>query len=202
LYEALAQLEAALGAWRQPAAQPAPSGISDEVPPLRYQRAADGALPQRYDALEFSQEFDRVLVAATPPLRRLPSLASSGLAFQLEAPYAPSGDQPAAIAGLVSALRAGAPRLQLKGATGTGKTFVMASVVAQMNLPTLVLAPNKVLAAQLCGELRAFFPHNAVTYFVSHFDHYRPEAYKASTWRADDWSSGPPALLPAALGRR
>lgn len=183
-YEALARLEAALGAWGPPApdhptaSEHALAGGDD---PLRSRRAADGAPAQRYDTLEPPMVVDGVGASAAPPARRLQSIASSGLAFQLEAPYAPSGDQPAAIAGLVSALRAGAPRLQLKGATGTGKTFVMASVVAQMNVPTLVLAPNKVLAAQLCGELRAFFPNNAVTYFVSHFDHYRPEAYKAST---------------------
>ncbi|KAG8461554.1 hypothetical protein KFE25_001158 [Diacronema lutheri] len=99
--------------------------------------------------------------------------------FELCAPYEPSGDQSAAIDALCTQLRAGAPRVALRGATGTGKTFAMASVIARLDRAALVLAPNKVLAAQLCAELRAFFPRNSVHYFASNFDYYRPEAFNA-----------------------
>lgn len=99
--------------------------------------------------------------------------------FSLEAPYPPQGDQPAAIRALMGGLQADPPRRfqTLRGCTGTGKTFVMANIIARTNRPTLVLAPNKTLAAQLCNELRAYFPRNRVEYFVSFYDHYCPEAY-------------------------
>ncbi|MEN9255103.1 MAG: excinuclease ABC subunit UvrB, partial [Gloeomargarita sp. SZTDM-1c_bins_89] len=97
--------------------------------------------------------------------------------FHLQAPFAPTGDQPQAIAQLVRGLQAGYRYQTLLGATGTGKTFVMANVIAQVGRPTLVLAHNKTLAAQLCNELREFFPHNAVEYFISYYDYYQPEAY-------------------------
>ncbi len=99
--------------------------------------------------------------------------------FQLEAPYTPKGDQPAAIEAMVRAVDAGERYQTLLGATGTGKTFSIANVIAQTGRPTLVLAHNKTLAAQLCNELREFFPNNAVEYFISYYDYYQPEAYVA-----------------------
>ncbi len=97
--------------------------------------------------------------------------------FRLHAPYQPTGDQPQAIRQLVAGLRRGFRHQVLLGATGTGKTFTMASVIAQMQMPALVLAHNKTLAAQLYAEFKAFFPENAVEYFVSYYDYYQPEAY-------------------------
>jgi excinuclease ABC subunit B len=97
--------------------------------------------------------------------------------FQLHAPYEPRGDQPEAIAGLVAGVEAGERYQTLLGATGTGKTFTIANVIARTGRPTLVLAHNKTLAAQLCNELREFFPNNAVEYFISYYDYYQPEAY-------------------------
>jgi excinuclease ABC subunit B len=97
--------------------------------------------------------------------------------FTLVAPYPPRGDQPQAIRTLVDSLRKGHRHQTLLGATGTGKTFTMASVIAELGKPALVISPNKTLAAQLCAEFREFFPQNAVEYFVSYFDYYQPEAY-------------------------
>jgi excinuclease ABC subunit B len=97
--------------------------------------------------------------------------------FQLVAPFKPTGDQPTAIEKLVTGLEAQHRYQTLLGATGTGKTFTIAATIAQHQKPTLVLAHNKTLAAQLCNELRQFFPHNAVEYFVSYYDYYQPEAY-------------------------
>lgn len=102
-------------------------------------------------------------------------------AFKLTAPYQPTGDQPQAIDQLVQGLKAGDKEQTLLGVTGSGKTFTMANVIARVNRPTLVLAHNKTLAAQLCSEFRAFFPENAVEYFVSYYDYYQPEAYIATT---------------------
>ena len=101
--------------------------------------------------------------------------------FHLVSPYQPTGDQPEAIAQLVEGIRRGDREQTLLGVTGSGKTFTIANVIAQVNKPTLVLAHNKTLAAQLCGEFREFFPNNAVEYFVSYYDYYQPEAYIAST---------------------
>ncbi len=101
--------------------------------------------------------------------------------FQLVSPYKPTGDQPEAIAALVNGLRKGDREQTLLGVTGSGKTFTMANVIAQVNRPTLVLAHNKTLAAQLCSEFKEFFPHNAVEYFVSYYDYYQPEAYIPTT---------------------
>ncbi len=98
-------------------------------------------------------------------------------AFRLHSDYAPSGDQPEAIASLVEGLEDGLAHQTLLGVTGSGKTFTMANVVQQLQRPTLVMAPNKTLAAQLYGEFKAFFPDNAVEYFVSYYDYYQPEAY-------------------------
>jgi len=97
--------------------------------------------------------------------------------FHIESPYAPAGDQPAAIDALVRRLREGEKHNVLLGVTGSGKTFTIANVIQQMGLPTLVMSHNKTLAAQLYSELKSFFPHNAVEYFVSYFDYYQPEAY-------------------------
>ena len=101
--------------------------------------------------------------------------------FQLEAPYVPTGDQPEAIAKLVDGLKSGLREQILLGVTGSGKTFTMANVIAQLNRPTLVLAHNKTLAAQLCSEFKEFFPHNAVEFFISYYDYYQPEAYIAAS---------------------
>ncbi len=101
--------------------------------------------------------------------------------FQLVSSYKPTGDQPQAIAKLVEGIQRGDREQTLLGVTGSGKTFTMANVIAQVQKPTLVLAHNKTLAAQLCSEFREFFPHNAVEYFVSYYDYYQPEAYIATT---------------------
>ncbi len=97
--------------------------------------------------------------------------------FQLVAPFAPAGDQPKAIAALVAGIREGRQHQCLMGVTGSGKTFTMANVIEQVQMPTLVISHNKTLAAQLYSEFREFFPHNAVHYFVSYYDYYQPEAY-------------------------
>jgi excinuclease ABC subunit B len=101
--------------------------------------------------------------------------------FRLVSDHQPCGDQPAAIETLVAGLDEGAPHQVLLGITGSGKTFTIANVIARCNRPTLVLAPNKTLAAQLFGELRKLFPENAVEYFVSYYDYYQPEAYVPSS---------------------
>ncbi|MBE9040834.1 excinuclease ABC subunit UvrB [Oscillatoriales cyanobacterium LEGE 11467] len=98
-------------------------------------------------------------------------------AFHLQAPFQPTGDQPQAIAQLIASLNAKHQNQTLLGATGTGKTFSIASVIEKIGKPTLILAHNKTLAAQLCNEFRQFFPNNAVEYFVSYYDYYQPEAY-------------------------
>ena len=97
--------------------------------------------------------------------------------FKIKADFTPSGDQPEAIAALVKGLRGGLAYQTLLGATGSGKTFTIAQVIEQVQLPTLVIAPNKILAAQLCSEFKEFFPENAVEYFISYYDYYQPEAY-------------------------
>src|SRR5690606_34249481 len=91
--------------------------------------------------------------------------------------FKPAGDQPVAIAQLVEGLEAGLSHQTLLGVTGSGKTFTIANVIQQVQRPTIVMAPNKTLAAQLYGEFREFFPNNAVEYFVSYYDYYQPEAY-------------------------
>ena len=101
--------------------------------------------------------------------------------FELAAPFVPTGDQPQAITDLVNGVNWGLREQTLLGVTGSGKTFTMASVIEKLNRPTLVLAHNKTLAAQLCSEFREFFPNNAVEYFISYYDYYQPEAYIAHT---------------------
>ncbi|WP_110667415.1 excinuclease ABC subunit UvrB [Salinicola halophilus] len=101
--------------------------------------------------------------------------------FKIQSNYQPAGDQPAAIEGLIKGLGAGLSHQTLLGVTGSGKTFTMANVVERLQRPTIVLAPNKTLAAQLYGEFKSFFPDNAVEYFVSYYDYYQPEAYVPSS---------------------
>ena len=97
--------------------------------------------------------------------------------FQLKSSFQPTGDQPQAIKALVEGLDAGMRYQTLLGVTGSGKTFTMANVIANVNRPTLILEPNKTLAAQICSEMREFFPDAAVEFFVSYYDYYQPEAY-------------------------
>ena len=101
--------------------------------------------------------------------------------FELVSEYAPTGDQPQAIEQLVKGFQEGNQCQTLLGVTGSGKTFTMANVIAQLNKPTLIIAHNKTLAAQLYGEFKEFFPNNAVEYFVSYYDYYQPEAYVPSS---------------------
>ena len=101
--------------------------------------------------------------------------------FQVKSNFQPAGDQPTAIEGLVTGINAGLTAQTLLGVTGSGKTFTVANVVAELQRPTIVLAHNKTLAAQLYGEFREFFPNNSVEYFVSYYDYYQPEAYVPSS---------------------
>src|SRR5881227_3248552 len=102
-------------------------------------------------------------------------------AFDLQAPFAPAGDQPKAIAELTAGLARGDRFQTLLGVTGSGKTMTVANVIVNHGRPTLVLSHNKTLAAQLYGEIKSFFPHNAVEYFISYYDYYQPEAYVPSS---------------------
>lgn len=101
--------------------------------------------------------------------------------FELISDYQPTGDQPEAIAQLTEGIRQHVPAQTLLGVTGSGKTFTIANVIKNINKPTLILSHNKTLAAQLYGEFKNFFPHNAVEYYVSYYDYYQPEAYIPST---------------------
>ena len=101
--------------------------------------------------------------------------------FKLIADYKPGGDQPRAIQELAEGIDRGQQHQTLLGVTGSGKTFTMANVIEQRQMPALVISHNKTLAAQLYGEIKGFFPENAVEYFVSYYDYYQPEAYKPST---------------------
>ena len=101
--------------------------------------------------------------------------------FKVEAPFEPTGDQPQAIEALAQGIQNGQTSQVLLGATGTGKTFTIAKLIEKVQKPTLVIAHNKTLAAQLASEFKEFFPHNAVEYFVSYYDYYQPEAYIAQT---------------------
>ncbi|MCW8852633.1 MAG: DEAD/DEAH box helicase family protein, partial [Gammaproteobacteria bacterium] len=97
--------------------------------------------------------------------------------FELQTEYKPTGDQPVAIETLIEGFESGLARQTLLGVTGSGKTFTVANVIQQLQRPTIIMAPNKTLAAQLYGEMKEFFPNNAVEYFVSYYDYYQPEAY-------------------------
>ena len=101
--------------------------------------------------------------------------------FELTSDYSPTGDQPEAIEQLAEGVLQGLPAQTLLGVTGSGKTFTIANVINRVNKPTLILSHNKTLAAQLYGEFKSFFPHNAVEYYVSYYDYYQPEAYIPST---------------------
>ena len=116
-----------------------------------------------------------------PPVQSVVGAPRPGRAFELVSAHSPTGDQPVAIATLIEGLENGAKSQVLLGITGSGKTFSIANVIAHWNRPTLVLAPNKTLAAQLYGEFRGLFPNNAVEYFVSYYDYYQPEAYVPSS---------------------
>ena len=107
--------------------------------------------------------------------------ATDYVPFELVAPYSPAGDQPQAIARLIQGFESGLARQTLLGVTGSGKTYTVANLIQAVQKPTLVMAPNKTLAAQLYGEFKGFFPHNAVEYFVSYYDYYQPEAYVPSS---------------------
>ena len=127
---------------------------------------------------QLSEVIDTAVAADAPATESQGTFVSyPGSPFQLFQPYAPAGDQPAAIAQLVEGLNDGLSFQTLLGVTGSGKTFTMANVIAQMGRPAIVFAPNKTLAAQLYSEFREFFPKNAVEYFVSYYDYYQPEAY-------------------------
>ncbi|HWB72670.1 MAG TPA: DEAD/DEAH box helicase family protein, partial [Egibacteraceae bacterium] len=102
-------------------------------------------------------------------------------AFRVVSDYQPAGDQPRAVAGVAEAVARGERDIVLLGVTGSGKTFTASKIVEAVQKPTLVMAPNKTLAAQLANEFREFFPHNAVEYFVSYYDYYQPEAYVPRT---------------------
>ena len=102
-------------------------------------------------------------------------------AFKIYSNYQPAGDQPTAINSLIDGLESGLSRQILLGVTGSGKTYTIANVIQALQRPTLIMAPNKTLAAQLYGEFKAFFPDNAVEYFVSYYDYYQPEAYVPSS---------------------
>ena len=116
------------------------------------------------------------MTSALFPMYRHPT-SSEPANFDLQSAYKPAGDQPEAIAQLIAGLKEGKKDQVLLGVTGSGKTFTMACIIEQMHRPALILAPNKILAAQLYGEMKTFFPNNAVEYFVSYYDYYQPEAY-------------------------
>lgn len=120
-------------------------------------------------------------VAFIPHRPVRPEKSQGGIAFKVVSEYEPAGDQPEAIKDLVSSINQHDKDQVLLGVTGSGKTFTMAKVIEQVQRPTLILAHNKTLAAQLYGEMKAFFPDNAVEYFVSYYDYYQPEAYVART---------------------
>ncbi len=109
--------------------------------------------------------------------RPVPAQHSVTDRFELKADWAPAGDQPTAIRQMVDGIESGLSHQTLLGVTGSGKTYSIANVIQQIQRPTLVMAPNKTLAAQLYGEFKSFFPDNAVEYFVSYYDYYQPEAY-------------------------
>src|SRR5947209_19870609 len=120
-------------------------------------------------------------VLAHSEYRPVEDMVRAGGRFEVVSPYAPAGDQPAAIDALEQRILAGERDVVLLGATGTGKSATTAWLIERLQRPTLVMAPNKTLAAQLANELRELFPHNAVEYFVSYYDYYQPEAYVPQT---------------------
>ena len=131
-------------------------------------------ISQRYVLLTNSQIFDVTFLS-------LPDNSDEMNKFELTSAYRPTGDQPEAIAQLTEGVREGIPAQTLLGVTGSGKTFTIANVIANINKPTLILSHNKTLAAQLYSEFKGFFPNNAVEYYVSYYDYYQPEAYLPSS---------------------
>ena len=122
----------------------------------------------------------QTLIRPSPPVLFIPEKQPAKpltRRFKVVSEYEPNGDQPTAIAELAAGVRAEDRDQVLLGVTGSGKTFTMAKVIEAVQKPTLILAPNKTLAAQLYGEMKSFFPENAVEYFVSYYDYYQPEAY-------------------------
>ena len=142
-----------------------------------------------------------------PPARSGPG--SSATAFRLESPFEPAGDQPQAIYALVRGFTGGERHQVLLGVTGSGKTLTVANAIRRLGRPALVLSHNKTLAAQLYGELKSFFPSNAVEYFISYYDYYQPEAYvpQTDTYIEKDASitardRPPPAIAERLITRR
>ena len=117
--------------------------------------------------------------------------------FEVVSPYEPSGDQPEAIDALAQGVENGIDEQVLLGVTGSGKTYTMAKVIERVQRPTLVLAHNKILAAQLCSEFKEFFPNNAVEYFVSYYDYYQPEAYIRTRTRSSKRT--PPSTMRSSV---
>ncbi|HCI46381.1 MAG TPA: excinuclease ABC subunit UvrB, partial [Rhodospirillaceae bacterium] len=128
------------------------------------------------DDIRTADNDNTVAAADASALAGAPS-GDIGVPFKVASDFAPAGDQPTAIAELFDGVRNGERDQVLLGVTGSGKTFTMAHVIEKAQRPTLILAPNKTLAAQLYGEMKSFFPDNAVEYFVSYYDYYQPEAY-------------------------
>ena len=136
----------------------------------------------------FITQFGAINVLKIAPISKIPKKLTALMAekintkpFILHSDFKPSGDQPQAIEKLVENLEDGLAHQTLLGVTGSGKTFTIANVIATLNRPAMLLAPNKTLAAQLYAEMKAFFPENAVEYFVSYYDYYQPEAYVPSS---------------------
>src|SRR5690348_7131150 len=136
-----------------------------------------------------------------PSFVRRPPRAPDGTPFKIVSEFQPAGDQPQAIADLIAGVGQGERDQVLLGVTGSGKTFTMAHVIQHFQRPTLILAPNKTLAAQLYGEMKSFFPENAVEYFVSYYDYYQPEAYVRSEEHTSELQS-PVHLVCRLLLRR
>ena len=120
-------------------------------------------------------------IEGAPMEGKLPDVRLSAAPLEVVSPYRPSGDQPQAIEKLARGIEEGLRYQTLLGVTGSGKTFTMAKTIEAVQKPTLIMAPNKTLAAQLASELKEFFPNNAVVYFVSYYDYYQPEAYVPSS---------------------
>jgi excinuclease ABC subunit B len=146
-----------------------------------FQTASGATAEMLQDLLEKGDPNLRDAKPWTPHRPERPEKSEGGVKFELVSEYQPEGDQPRAIEELVAGLNAQERDQVLLGVTGSGKTFTMAQVIARTQRPALILAPNKTLAAQLYGEFKSFFPHNAVEYFVSYYDYYQPEAYVPRT---------------------
>src|SRR3954453_12476080 len=158
--------------WGSPARSPTKSHFSTAAASSRgARRSVSSARPSGPRPAGSSAACSR-RAGARPPLSSF-----AGPEFKLNPAYTPTADQPEAIAGLAEGIEAGERFQTLLGATGTGKPFTMAATIAEVQRPSLVIAHNKTLAAQLCNEFREFFPENSVEYFVSDYDYYQPEAY-------------------------